>query len=107
MKSRRLATILTAFILGASTAAMAASIGERVNFAQQRIEQGIRSGSLTRDEASRLRDELNRVRHDESRAMRDGRLDRSERERLNTELARLERHISQLKNNDEQRRNKR
>jgi polyhydroxyalkanoate synthesis regulator phasin len=107
MKVKRLATFLTALLLGASSLAMAATIGERVDIAQQRIEQGIRSGSLTRDEARRLRDELSQVRHDESRALRDGRLDRNERERLNSELNRLERHISQLKNNDQQRRDRR
>jgi polyhydroxyalkanoate synthesis regulator phasin len=82
---------------------MAATIGERIDIAQQRIEQGIRSGSLTRDEARRLKDEFNRVRHDEARALADGRLDRRERERLHEELARLERHISRLKNNDDRR----
>lgn len=93
-----------AIIVGASSTAMAASIAERVNLAHQRIEQGIRSGALTREEAYRLKEEFSRVRYDESRARADGHLDHHERVRLVQELDRLERHISQLKHNNERRR---
>lgn len=104
MATGRLITVCTVVLMGFASAAMAASIDQRVGVAQARIERGIRSGDLNRQEAHRLREELNRVRDDEARARADGRLDRRERERLNRELVRLERHISQLKHNDVQRR---
>jgi septal ring factor EnvC (AmiA/AmiB activator) len=107
MNLKRVSSLIAVMMLGIATATMAATISERVDSAQQRIEQGIRSGSLTRGEAERLREEFRRVRHDEARAKADGRLDRNERERLNKELNRLERHISQLKNNDTTRRDRR
>jgi septal ring factor EnvC (AmiA/AmiB activator) len=92
--------VLFLLLLIGSTSAMAARISERVDRAQERIEQGIRSGSLTRDEARSLRHELNRVREDEDRARRDGHLDQRERGRLDRELDRLERRISEFKHND-------
>jgi septal ring factor EnvC (AmiA/AmiB activator) len=99
MNKNLLSALLLGLALGFSTLTFAATISERINIAHQRIEQGIRSGALTRDEARRLKDEFSRVRHDEARAKSDGRLDRRERERLDQELNRLERHISQLKHN--------
>lgn len=92
-----------ALVVSVSSTAMAATITERVDFAHQRIEHGIRSGALTREEAHRLREEFFRIRRDEDRARADGHLDHRERERLNAELDRLERHISYLKHNDERR----
>ena len=77
------------------------SISDRVGMAERRIEQGRRSGQLTREEAQRLMAEFRDVRRQEERARRDGRLDMRERERLDRELDRLERHISRLKNNEE------
>jgi polyhydroxyalkanoate synthesis regulator phasin len=93
-------TLFTVLFMGLASGAMAATIHERVEIAQQHIERGMRSGSLTREEGRRLRDELNRVRSDEARARSDGHLDRRERERLDRELDRLERHIFALKQND-------
>lgn len=104
MATGRFITVCMVVLMGFASAAMAASIDERVDMAQARIEQGIQSGALNRREAHRLKEELNRVRNDEARARADGRLNRRERERLNRELTRLERHISQLKHNDVQRR---
>lgn len=100
MSRRRFITLSIALFTGLSSTAIAANISERVEMAQRRIEQGIRSRSLTREEGHRLIEEFRRVRHDEARARSDGRLDRRERERLNRELDRLDRHISRLKHND-------
>lgn len=107
MVAKRIGTLFVVCFVGLASGAMAATIGERVDIAQQRIEHGMRSGALTRDETYRLRDELNRVKRDEARARADGRLDRREREQLNQELTRLERHIAKFKNNDMQRRDRR
>jgi len=99
MSKKRFITGLMVLLMGLASAAIAATIGERIDRAHQRIEQGVRSGALNRREANRLREEFNRVRHDEARARADGHLDRRERERLDHELDRLERHISRLKHN--------
>ena len=100
MDRKRFMAVLAVSWMGLASGALAASIQQRVDMAQRRIEHGIRSGALTREEAHRLRGEFNRVRDEEARARADGHLDRRERERLNRELSRLERHISNLKNND-------
>lgn len=92
--------VLLLLLLVGATSAMAARISERVDRAQERIEQGVRSGSLTRDEAHSLKRELRRVREDDDRARADGHLDHRERERLDRELDRLERRISEFKHND-------
>ncbi len=101
MVARRFLLVLFAALIAATqTSAIAATIHERVVAAHQRIEHGIRSGSLSRDEAHRLRNQLNYVRDQEARARADGHLDRRERERLSAELSRLENRISRYKHND-------
>lgn len=107
MDRKKFMAVLAISLMGLASGALAASIQERVDMAQRRIEHGIRSGALTREEAHRLRGEFNRVRDEETRARADGHLDRRERERLNRELSRLERHISRLKNDDSTRRDER
>lgn len=100
MDRKRFLAVISVSLMGLTSGALAASIQERVDMAQRRIEHGIRSRALTREEAHRLRGEFNRVREEEARARADGHLDRRERERLNRELSRLERHISRLKSNE-------
>jgi hypothetical protein len=78
-------------------------IGQRIRHAQERIERGIDSGALTRDEARRLKRELNDLLDDEAQMRADGRLSQRERVRLEMELDRLEKHISRLKQNDNRR----
>jgi len=100
MTTKRFIAVLLMVLLGLSSSVVAATIGERVEMAHRRIEQGVRSGALTHGEAERLRREFMQVRIEEDRARADGHLDRRERERLSYELDRLEQHISHLKHND-------
>ena|ERR1035437_4964652 len=100
MDRKRFITLFALSLMGMASDAMAGPLRDRVDMAQRRIELGIRSGALTREEAHRLREELRQILSDEDRARADGRLDRRERERLHRELMRLERHISHLKHND-------
>jgi len=79
-------------------------IHARMRVCHERIDRGLADGRLTRPEAHRLKGELDQVRDDEARMRRDGRLTRPEADRLERELSRLERHISELKRNDERRR---
>lgn len=104
MKTARLLMILIACLLGFASFSFADSIDQRVRHAYGRIDRGIQSGLLTREEAHRLKSELRGIREDEARMLSDGRLSPHERERLHRELSRLERHISNLKRNDDTRR---
>ncbi|MEI6205687.1 MAG: hypothetical protein WCP20_02775 [Desulfuromonadales bacterium] len=105
MKIKCLIVLLAVFVLGFTTFSYAEGEGihQRVRQAHDQIERGVKSGSLTREEAHRLKNELNSVRDDEARMKADGRLSHGERARLEKELDRLERHISRAKSNDERR----
>ena len=127
MKTRYLIVLLVAFVLGLTTFSYAEEgdhrggqegvreghqgggheevrdIHNRLRIAHEKIDRGIQSGSLTREEAHRLKGELNAVRDDEARMRADGRLNHHERDRLERELDRLEKHISRLKHNDNRR----
>ena len=100
MTKKSVGTLFAVLFLGVVSVAAAESIDERVNYAHRRIQQGIESGALTREEAHRLREEFSQIRRDEARFRADGHLGHGERERLNRELDRLERHISNLKHNN-------
>ncbi|MEE9914112.1 MAG: hypothetical protein K4571_20555 [Deltaproteobacteria bacterium] len=80
-------------------------INQRIAEMDQRIDQGMRNGALTRDEGRRLRMELNRVRDDAARMKRDGILTQREKDRLNGELDRLKRDIYREAKDDDRRRN--
>jgi ABC-type phosphate transport system auxiliary subunit len=116
MKTKCLIVLLVAFFVGFTTFSYAAErdhrdgnahenqriqgLDQRLRSAHEGINRGMKYGSLTREEAHRLNRELDNVRDDEARMRADGKLTRNERERLGKELNRLERHISQLKQND-------
>ncbi len=77
---------------------------ERIEQQQERIEQGIRSGSLTRKEAVKVQKALDEVRrarakmHDD-----DGRISHKERERLNRMLDKVEHMITREKHDSQRR----
>ena len=93
------------FILGASTLSMAGShsINAREHHQQQRINQGIRSGELTRREARRLEAGEARIRTDERFARMDGHVTPRERARLQRELNRESRGIYRQKHDGQDR----
>ena len=93
------------FILGASTVSMAGShsINTRERHQQQRINQGIRSGELTRREARRLEAGEARIRTDERVARADGTVTPRERARLQRELNRESRSIYRQKHDGQDR----
>jgi septal ring factor EnvC (AmiA/AmiB activator) len=80
-----------------------ASINQREYQLAQRIEQGWRSGELTRREYARLRFELRDIERNEQYFMADGRLSRSEWNQLQTRLDNLSREIYRQKHDLEQR----
>ncbi|MRS02365.1 hypothetical protein EG832_03930, partial [bacterium] len=82
----------------------ASDINQRIAEMNQRIDQGMRSGALTRDEGRMLRGELNKVRDDAARMKRDGILTPREKDRLHAELDRLKRDIYREARDDDRRR---
>ena len=97
--------VAVVFVLGVSAVSMAGShgINQREYREQQRINQGIRSGELTRREARRLEAGLARVRIDERFARSDGHLSANERARLNRELNHESRSIYRQKHDRQDR----
>ena len=70
---------------------------------QVRINQGVRSGELTRSETKRMEAEQAKIRVDERFDRADGRLTVKEREQLNKELRRASRDIYRQKHDNQQR----
>lgn len=68
-----------------------------------RIDQGKKSGELTRREAVALENEHHDIQRDTRRSLRDGRLSRNEFARIDHRLNRASEHISRLVNNNETR----
>ena len=104
---RKIVSLLTAavFVFGACTLSMAGSrgINSREHREQQRINQGIRSGELTRREAGRLEAGLARIGVNERFARSDGHISPSERARLERELNRESRSIYRQKHDGQDR----
>ncbi len=68
----------------------------------ERIEQGIRSGQLTRREAFRLREQQSRIERMEARARADGVVNERERARIEMAQRELSRNIRFEKHNERQ-----
>jgi hypothetical protein len=84
--------LVSTALLAALVAPLAASAGEvqnRIDAQRQRIDQGVRDGSLTYGEARRLNRAENRIQMERDHALRDGRLTAGERMRLNRQENRL------------------
>jgi hypothetical protein len=98
--------IAAVFVIGVSAVAMAGprGINHREYREQQRINQGIRSGELTRREADRLEANMARIRTDERFArMTGGGISPRERARLERELNRESRGIYRQKHDGQDR----
>ena len=99
-------TIAAVFVLGVSAVAMAGprGINNREHREQQRINQGIRSGELTRREAVRLEEGMARIRTDERYArITGGGISPRERARLEREMNRESRAIYRQKHDGQDR----
>jgi len=87
-------TIAAALALAFSGAVFAqANTVQRDENQQQRIEQGLQSGSLNTREAAKLEKEETKVEKDQARAMRDGNLSPAEKARLQREQNAVSRDI--------------
>ena len=97
--------IVIVFFVGITiTGAFAASpptpdVKKRISDQQKRIDERVKSGALTRDEAKVLRDNLNRIKGEEKRLAGDGKLTDEERTRLHKMLDQNSKMIEDKKNN--------
>ena len=85
-------------ILGAA-GAFAADFMDRINDQQRRIDQGIASGTLTRQEADLLQDNLNWIKVKFAQLKADGRLNSADRRELDAMLDRNDKMIANKKHN--------
>ena len=93
--------LCTVLVPAASMAAGQASINQREHNQQARINQGIKSGELTRKETSKLESEEARIRVNERFDKREngGKLTPAERVRLQRQLNQASRNIYRDKHN--------
>ncbi len=96
---KTLATVTAAVLLVGSTTVFAAGIEQRQWNQQHRIHRGIRDGSLTPGEATRLSREQFRIERMERRFRADGRFTCRERARVHHRLNRSSRHIHRGRHN--------
>ena len=87
-KSTIAVLIAGAFPFAAMAQSSTPNMYERNVYQQQRIEQGLRDGSLTVQEAANLERGQSRIDRMESRAAADGRVSDAERARINEEIGR-------------------
>ena len=69
----------------------------------QRIQQGVNSGQLTREEAQKLRQEQRDIRDDKQAAMADGTVTQEEKKQLNQERHEASKHIRHQKHDGQKR----
>ena len=103
MKIKILGGLLVA-VLAITSVAQAQTPTPVINHRQprqeRRINQGVRSGELTRTEARHLRGDERRIGRQKRMAMADGRMSRRERRHLRREENRTSRAIRRDKHND-------
>jgi uncharacterized membrane protein YebE (DUF533 family) len=88
-------------IIAAALVLSALSVPALANSQQDRINQGIRSGELTRSEVASLRAEQARIAALEDRARRDGRIDPHERREIERARQNASRNIYAEKHDGE------
>ncbi len=74
-------------------------VDKRETRQQKRINQGIKSGQLTPQEAARLEKQQAKIKHDEAQAKADGKVTPKERAKLNREQNRASKNIYRKKHN--------
>ena len=93
--------VLCAILLpAASQAAPQQTINQRERNQQERINQGIQSGQLTRKEASKLESQEAKIRVNERYDKKDGKLTPAERTKLQKQLNTTSRSIYRDKHNN-------
>ncbi|MEK6325427.1 MAG: hypothetical protein AABN33_27620 [Acidobacteriota bacterium] len=100
-----LLSVMFVLALGVTASAQQTpSIDRREHRQQTRIRRGVRSGSLTRREAARMRRQQARTRAIEARAKSDGRVTARERAHIQRRENRTSRHIYRQRHDRQRRR---
>jgi hypothetical protein len=94
---------LIALPLAAAAGTRDPGVNQRQHNQQHRIQQGVKSGELTRGEAHRLAAEQRHIRREEARYKSDGTLTPAERADLHRDLNRSSRHIYNQKHDAQHR----
>lgn len=76
-------------------------IQQREQNQEQRIQQGIKSGALTPNEAGRLEAQQSKIKQNEEQMKSDGKLTKAERNKLTREQNRASKNIYRKKHNDQ------
>ncbi len=97
------AAVLIALPLAAAAGTRDPGVNQRQHNQQQRIQQGVKSGELTRGEARGLQAEQRHIRREEARYKSDGTLTRAERADLQHDLNRSSRHLYNQKHDEQSR----
>lgn len=79
------------------------SVNAREHHQRERIEQGVRSGQLTRDELKEIHAEQREIRKEEREYRSDGKFTREERADIQRELNQSSRNVYEEKHDDETR----
>jgi outer membrane murein-binding lipoprotein Lpp len=99
MRKAILAVICTVFVFGTIVTGHAAQgdwrgeIRSRIQVSKQKIEQGVKRGTLDRHEADKLNAELGTILNKIDRMKADGYLNQKERNKVNSDLDKLDRDI--------------
>jgi hypothetical protein len=96
-------TVLTGALLTPLQAFPQRGIERRQNNQERRIEQGIRSGELTRREVRGLVAEQRRIEREQRRAQADGVVTRREGAAIHHDLNQASRHIARQKHDRQER----
>lgn len=91
--------LLCSLFVWTGSAFAAGPVKQRQIRQQQRIEQGVRNGTLTHGELKRLNREQHRIARFKHKAMQDHRITRHEARRIHNHQERANRHIYQYKHN--------
>ena len=97
------ATLAAAATMITLTPALADRVDKRQHKQSHRIEQGVKTGQLTKLEAAKLKAEQNRIAALERRFERDGHLTKGERHILRAEQNRAGKHIRAEKHDGQKR----
>lgn len=106
MNGLKATALAVSMLIAASALAQPSTpiVDQRQANQKARIQDGVKSGELTRREARRLRAEQRRIRVDERRAKADGVVTPAERSQLRREQNRASRDIARQKNDAQTRR---
>jgi hypothetical protein len=91
---------VTALLLGGATESFAQG---RNRSDRQRIERGIRSGQITREEAREIRERQRQIRNERRAARADGTITREERREIRRERREQDRYIRSQRRDDDRR----